>query len=62
MTAPVSAHLTVRVAFRNAQGDEQEESDRQLGSSADDGPAEMAQALADENAARKSPGNGDVER
>ena len=62
VTAPVSAHLTVRVAFRNAQGDEQEESDRQLGSTADDGPADMAQALADENAARKSPGNTGEER
>src|SRR6476469_3530106 len=39
VTAPVSAHLTVRVAFRNAKGP-----------ATDDGPAQMAQALVEENA------------
>src|SRR5664279_4139371 len=40
VTAPVSAHLTVRVAYRNAKGD-------------DGGPQQVAQALADQNEAGK---------
>ena len=55
VTAPVSAHLTVRVAFRNAKGTignaGDERAVEQPGHSAsDDGPAQMAQALVEENA------------
>ena len=54
VTAPVSAHLTVRVAFRNAKGDDRTgRSNEPAHSAADDGPAQMAQALVDENAERK---------
>ena len=49
VTAPVSAHLTVRVAYRNAQDDEPAE-ERRRRSAADDGPAQMAQGAADEPA------------
>jgi multicomponent Na+:H+ antiporter subunit G len=45
VTAPVSAHLTVRVAFRNAE----EEPDPSSRSAADDGPAQLAQLLSDES-------------
>lgn len=48
VTAPVSAHLTVRVAYRNAQTDD-ERSDRKGQTASDDGPGQMAQALLDEN-------------
>jgi multicomponent Na+:H+ antiporter subunit G len=48
VTAPVSAHLTVRVAFRNAK--EGPETAAQGGrSAADDGPAQLAQLLSDES-------------
>ena len=55
VTAPVSAHLTVRVAFRNAKGRTIEAGDERAieepgHSAADDGPAQMAQALVEENA------------
>jgi multicomponent Na+:H+ antiporter subunit G len=49
VTAPVSAHLTVRVAFRNAKGDDERAGERPAHSAADDGPVQMAQALVDEN-------------
>jgi multicomponent Na+:H+ antiporter subunit G len=45
VTAPVSAHLTVRVAYRNAQDDD----DHRQQHAADDGPGQLAQALAEEN-------------
>jgi len=47
VTAPVSAHLTVRVAFRNAKSEPAEE--RGGKSAADDGPAQLAQRLSDES-------------
>ena len=55
VTAPVSAHLTVRVAFRNARGrttdgGEEREIEEPAHTAADDGPAQMAQALVEENA------------
>ncbi len=79
VTAPVSAHLTVRVAYRHAT-DDQNSADSADGAAAlpstgtdrpaagdavtvddepaaDDGPVQMAQALADENAL----GNPDVD-
>jgi len=49
VTAPVSAHLTVRVAFRNAKGDDERAREHPAHSAADDGPEQMAQALVDEN-------------
>ena len=84
VTAPVSAHLTVRVAYRHATDDQssREGADPRTAAAggglpgapraggrdtaapgtgnqpaADDGPVEMAQALAEENA----PGNPDVD-
>ena len=48
VTAPVSAHLTVRVAFRNAK-DEPGPTERGGDSAADDGPAQLAQLLSDES-------------
>jgi len=53
VTAPVSAHLTVRVAFRNAK-DGPEPDDQASKSAADDGPAQLAQLLSDES----HPGDG----
>ena len=50
VTAPVSAHLTVRVAFRNAKGDDERAMEEPAHSASDDGPAQMAQALVEENA------------
>jgi multicomponent Na+:H+ antiporter subunit G len=64
VTAPVSAHLTVRVAYRNAQSDD--ERDRDIpGSAADDGPEQMADALVEETVsgpAEKSDRSTDDER
>jgi multicomponent Na+:H+ antiporter subunit G len=64
VTAPVSAHLTVRVAFRNATrrpatggGDRAIEEPAQ--SASDDGPAQMVQALVDENADKPGGSTGD---
>ena len=54
VTAPVSAHLTVRVAFRNAQDDERRTPVGDSRPAADDGPAQLARALADENVERDS--------
>ncbi|TKV56106.1 monovalent cation/H(+) antiporter subunit G [Nakamurella flava] len=57
VTAPVSAHLTVRVAYRNAEQDDEDQSvtpedrahlDERLPAS-DDGPQQMGQATADES-------------
>ena len=57
VTAPVSAHLTVRVAYRNAQGPADGGDERPAEpagrSAADDGPLQMHQALAEENVALK---------
>jgi predicted MFS family arabinose efflux permease len=50
LTAPVSAHLTVRVAYRNAQDDDPTQITDQR-AAADDGPDQMAQALAEETVA-----------
>ena len=50
VTAPVSAHLTVRVAFRNAKADDERATEEPAHSAPDDGPAQMAQALVEENA------------
>jgi len=59
VTAPVSAHLTVRVAFRNARGDDERAVEQPAHSAADDGPAQMAQALVEENANKPGgPSNG----
>jgi multicomponent Na+:H+ antiporter subunit G len=53
VTAPVSAHLTVRVAFRNASSDpDGVGGEGRAGPDADDGPQQIAQALVDENSAR----------
>ena len=49
VTAPVSAHLTVRVAYRNAKGDDERATEMAGHSAADDGPEQMVQALFDEN-------------
>ena len=54
VTAPVSAHLTVRVVYRNAQDDDERATEHRGHSAADDGPEQMAQALADENENHKS--------
>src|SRR6185436_11635743 len=62
VTAPVSAHLTVRVAFRNAKGDDERATEESAHSAADDGPAQMALALVEENATVKSDGSADDER
>jgi multicomponent Na+:H+ antiporter subunit G len=59
VTAPVSAHLTVRVAFRNAQDDERRSAESSARPAADDGPAQLAHALADENDERTASGPGD---
>jgi multicomponent Na+:H+ antiporter subunit G len=55
VTAPVSAHLTVRVAYRNSQGDEQRATEYVTHSAADDGPAQMVQALVNENTVGNAP-------
>ena len=51
VTAPVSAHLTVRVAFRNAKADDDIQVGHRSDSAADDGPQQLAQSLADDSAA-----------
>jgi multicomponent Na+:H+ antiporter subunit G len=53
VTAPVSAHLTVRVAYRHATDDQSSDEGADPHGAADDGPVQMAQALADENALGK---------
>lgn len=55
VTAPVSAHLTVRVAFRNAQDDERRSTEHPSHPAADDGPVQLAHALAEENLDRRAP-------
>jgi len=55
VTAPVSAHLTVRVAFRNAGPDSERVAGVRGEAQADDGPQQIAQSLLDEN----TPGNPD---
>ena len=61
VTAPVSAHLTVRVAFRNAKGRNTDADDEGAGqeTASDDGPQQMAQALVDENANKPGGSTGD---
>jgi multicomponent Na+:H+ antiporter subunit G len=59
VTAPVSAHLTVRVAFRNAKGDDERATEEPAHSAPDDGPAQMAQALVEENANKPGGPTGD---
>jgi multicomponent Na+:H+ antiporter subunit G len=59
VTAPVSAHLTVRVAFRNAKGDDERATEEPAHSAADDGPAQMVQALVEENANKPGGPTGD---
>jgi multicomponent Na+:H+ antiporter subunit G len=49
VTAPVSAHLTVRVAYRNTEDGQDEHVAKTGDGSADDGPEQMAQSLLDEN-------------
>ena len=62
VTAPVSAHLTVRVAFRNARS-EPEPEERGSKSAADDGPAQLAQRLSDESRTGAGPSlSGDAEQ
>ncbi len=53
VTAPVSAHLTVRVAYRDAESDDGLVEEAPGRSAADDGPQQMHRALADQNQARK---------
>ena len=62
VTAPVSAHLTVRVAFRNAKdGPDSDETEAE--SAADDGPAQLAQLLSDESRSGNGPSiPGDAEQ
>ena len=50
VTAPVSAHLTVRVAYRNAKGDDERATEKPAHSAADDGPEQMIEAMVKENA------------
>ncbi len=59
VTAPVSAHLTVRVAFRNAKADDERATEEPAHSAPDDGPAQMAQALVEENANKPGGSTGD---
>ena len=59
VTAPVSTHLTVRVAFRNAKGDDERATEEPAHSAADDGPAQMVQALVEENANKPGGPTGD---
>ena len=54
VTAPVSAHLTVRVAYRNAADGDDLAAEQPMGSAADDGPQQQAHALVEEN---QAPGN-----
>jgi len=62
VTAPVSAHLTVRVAFRNAE-DSRGPDERSGESAADDGPAQLAQLLSDESRRGDRPSiTGDAEQ
>jgi len=62
VTAPVSAHLTVRVAFRNAE-DGLGQDGRGGDSAADDGPAQLAQLLSDESRTGDRPSiSGDAEQ
>ena len=49
VTAPVSAHLTVRVAYRNAKGDHGQATEMPTHSAADDGPEQMIEAMVKEN-------------
>ncbi len=63
VTAPVSAHLTVRVAFRNASSDPDGPVDEgPIDPDADDGPRRIAQALVDENSARNPDRPGGAQR
>jgi multicomponent Na+:H+ antiporter subunit G len=61
VTAPVSAHLTVRVAFRNAKARDADAADERTSqeTASDDGPQQMAQALVDENANKPGGSTGD---
>ena len=54
VTAPVSAHLTVRVAYRNAKGDDERITEKSAHSAADDGPEQMIQAMVKENTAAQA--------
>jgi hypothetical protein len=56
VTAPVSAHLTVRVAFRHAGGEQDPAKPDAPADAADDGPQQLAQAVVDENHARNANG------
>ena len=55
VTAPVSAHLTVRVAYRNAKGDDERADEKAAHSAADDGPEQMIQAMVKENTTPADP-------
>ena len=57
VTAPVSAHLTVRVAYRNAKGEDERATEQAGHSAADDGPEQMVQAMFDENTADQGAGS-----
>ena len=56
VTAPVSAHLTVRVAYRNAQDDDERATEHRSPSAAGDGSHQQAQALVDEPDASEESG------
>ncbi|MEP6560245.1 MAG: monovalent cation/H(+) antiporter subunit G [Nakamurella sp.] len=55
VTAPVSAHLTVRVAFRNSKGEQEKADEPSSRSAPDDGPAQLAQLMSDESSAGDGP-------
>ena len=56
VTAPVSAHLTVRVAYRNAKDGDERAAEQRSHSAPDDGPQQQAPALVDETKAPEEPG------
>lgn len=58
VTAPVSAHLTVRVAYRNAKGNDERDGEQVAHSAADDGPEQMIQAMVKENIAPRTSADG----
>lgn len=62
VTAPVSAHLTVRVAYRHAGGDQDPQEPDPPVDAADDGPQQLAQAVVEDSQARNANGTVPDER
>ena len=54
VTAPVSAHLTVRVAYRNAKDNDEPATEHPARSAADDRPEQIITAMVNENTAAPS--------